>query len=156
MKKLLNESGLKKLIPYLEAELPGIKGKLSISGDKLKFNEFEFYVVVPIAEEMTPPGVPPPAPPGTPTVAGIENDPQAQKMPNQTEKPIGKNKNTQVKQVGRSGIEREKEQEFQKMTQKLKTVFPTRAELDKFIKGLENKNGEDVISQLAQALQVSR
>lgn len=154
MRVLLNESGLKKLVPYLESSIQGLKDKFQIDGNILKFENFEFYVVT---EQMTPPGVPPAAPPGTPGIdANDESDPQAQKMPSQVDKPIGKNKDTQIKQVGRAGIEREKEQEMQQMAQKLKTVFPTRAELDNFVKGLSQQRDEDVISQLAQALKISR
>jgi hypothetical protein len=153
MKKvILNENGIKKLAPYLESR--GLKFK--VSGNKLVFDDYEFYVCAPVmVEEIPPPPGAAPVPQGIPD-AGANDDPQAKKMPSQTEEPIGKNKNTQVKQVGRAGIQRQQQQEMQKMSQKLKSVFPTRAELDNFLKTITAQGDEDAISQLAQALQTAK
>ncbi len=133
--RVLNKSGLKKLVDYLEEEHPTLKGKLKIIGERLVLDD-DFHLFCLVEEDI--PIVPP------------------NKAESDTEMAIGKSSEPTVKAVGRAGIERKKEQNVADIAKKLSKQFPTRMEVEKRAKetGAKVDEIEKAIQGVATNLRV--
>jgi hypothetical protein len=136
-KVFLNEDGLRKLLPYLEAKLPGLTGKLVVQSNYIKIidEDFEIFVRIPkpVNEQVDVP---------TP---GVDQPSMSQ--------PAGKGVQTDVERLGRAASERDEEETFNELLGRLSKHFPTRQEFDKFlqsIKGVGGQQPKDLASAFGQ------
>jgi len=133
--KILNKFGLKKLVAYLEASHPTLKGKLRVIGERLILDDnFHLYCLV----EEDVPIIPP------------------DKAESDTEIAVGKSSEPTVKAVGRAGIERKKEEDVAGLVKKISKQFPTRAEVERGARttGAKVDEIEDAIKGVATSLRV--
>jgi hypothetical protein len=134
--KRLNKNGLEKALPLIE-EVLGINGKLKIDGNNLLLDEFRLSIDIPddwVVTEMDVGGMSADGPVGSnpdpsgyvPATAGIGE----------------KERNTNVKELGRAAVERKKGEDKQKAVDLAKKVvdkFVSKPEFDKYIKDLEDR-----------------
>jgi hypothetical protein len=134
--KILNKFGLKKLVAYLEASHPTLKGKLRVIGERLILDD-NFHLYCLVEEDI--PIIPP------------------DKAESDTEVAIGKSSEPTVKAVGRAGIERGKEEDVAELAKKLSTQFSTKADVDKRAKETGAKIGEveQAMQEVAKKLRVN-
>jgi hypothetical protein len=129
-KAFLNQHGLRKLLPYLESIVPGIKDKAIIEGNHLKIQgeDFDILVRVPITEALLPSQAAMPTQASASTAAAPTPTSQ---LP--SSKAVGKGPEPEVSQLGKAGAKKDEEETLQQLIIKLSKHFPTRQEFDKYL-----------------------
>jgi hypothetical protein len=138
MKATLNESGLKKLLAFLEADYPGISKKVIIKDNRLVLPNagVELMAITELLDQTPPPPGSRPVPAGRPST-----DPQMDKAPAKPATIIGKSANSEVRAIGRAGAERVQKEKEAQQVQDMQQYFPTTDKLQKAL--------QDVVGKLA-------
>lgn len=122
-KVCLNQNGLRKLLEYLDKEIPGISGKLIIGGESFHLPEIGVELIVRIPEpieEQIP-------------------DPSLGKAPVRAATTIGKAPGSETQELGRAGVEKAKEEKFEDMVEFLRQYFPDKKELENALAEINRK-----------------
>jgi hypothetical protein len=135
-KAFLNQHGLRKLLPYLEGIVPGIRNKLVIEGNHLKIRDedFDILIRIPITEQA-----PLPSQAAMPTQAsGPTAATPTSQLP--ASKAVSKGPEQEVSQIGRAGARKDEEEMLEKLIEKLSKHFTTRKEFDEYLSGAKSEN----------------
>ena len=145
MKRLqLNNDGLKKFLPYfVEA---ASKGKLLIKDNMIRVGNIEMEVSIPSTELLSEYG----EAAATQGPVGTMKDPSTS-VPNTSEA----GRKTGVQKIGRANKEREEEQRFKEMAEKLGNLYLTKDELKSYMDRIEKSRTNKIqkaFDSLGQAL----